>query len=159
MANSGIKSTVLAASTAFLISPVTVQAANTYTISTNLLSWDESNSYLLTDIASAFGKISESADNLSAAFQCGRAMIPVFDFGLLLSCFRAMVAAKTELGDSLPTSSADTTVPQIDVAWFCNYGVLHSIHDNLLVTITSADIQNACSFKPVVLQNFVDVRT
>ena len=157
MTNNGVKNTVAAAATAFLITPIEVHGVNSYTIGTNHLSWDDPHSYLISDVAMTFGQLA-STDDGSTAFICGQTTIPVFDFGLLFSCFRAMVAAKAEFGDSIPTEYKDSTVSHIDVSWFGNHGVLHSQNDNLIIAMTSSNVQKACMHSEVLLDNFTDTR-
>lgn len=154
-----LRSVVANAATASLFTPVTVRGNNTYTFGTNLLSWDEVNNYTIDAIAPTFGQTTQVPNAAQAMFKCGDSAVSAFDFGLLFSCFTAIVGAYTEQGASVFTSNADTSIPELDVVWFGNNAVLYCLERNLIIPIKSADVQNACRNAKVHLDNFVDIRS
>lgn len=158
MSVQNVRSIAKGASTASLISPVAVRGYNNYTFGTNLLVWDETNSYTLERIASDFGQPVGGGSTGNPMFRCGESAISAYDFGLVFSCMAAIVGAYTESGASVFTEHCDTSVPEVDVAWFGNNAVVFCKERNLIIPIKSADVQNACRHRKVQLENFVDTR-
>lgn len=158
MSVKSLRSTVLMASNVPLLNQVTVQGANAYTFGTDLISWDETNVYTMTQVASDFGHPISHGGPEQMRFKCGNSSVGVFDFGLLFSCFVGITTAFAEAGVSLPAAREDTTTPGIDIVWFGNYGIVYSRQHNLIVPLRSSDIQNACRFEAVTASCFTDVR-
>jgi len=160
LATKGIGTEALAASNVYLLSPVSVKGVNNYTIGTNMLMWDESNSYSIEQIAPTFGQVLRGSDGsvASTMFKCGNAGIPVFDFGLLLSCFTAMAMSKIELGASVPTECHETSGKGISAVWFGNNAVVYGVRAHVLVQLSSSNVQRACKFEYVSVASFVDTR-
>lgn len=123
-----------------------------------MLSWDETNVYMMSQIASDFGQALSKGGPDQMKFKCGRAEIGVFDFGLLFSCFLGISTAYAESGISLSTAHEVTNLPGISVVWFGNYGIIYSRQHNLIIPLKSADIQRACKYEDVWSENFTDVR-
>lgn len=103
MAHNSISQIVLEASRVQLPQAFKVIGRNTYTISTDFISWDSVHNYTLVEIASTFGnKVQNSEMGVvggvggvkDIGFKCGDEAISAFDFGLLYSIFTAMVMAK-----------------------------------------------------------------
>lgn len=158
MSTQNIRKDTLAASNVFLLSSVTFQGVNKYTLGTDMLFWDESNSYSITQIAPTFGQIIQGGPGTPVTFRCGNAGISVFDFGLLLSCFTAMSMAQLELGTGVPVELVPTSVPGVEALWFGNHGIVFSVRNNLLVPITSGFAQRACKNEKVEVASFIDSR-
>lgn len=153
-----LRGTVMTASNVPLLTQVSVRGANNYTIGTNMLSWDETNVYMMSQIASDFGQAVANGGPDQMRFKCGRADIGVFDFGLLFSCFLAISTAYAESGIGLSTSQEATNIPGLSVVWFGNYGIVYGRQHNLIIPLRSADIQRACKYEDVWSENFTDVR-
>lgn len=147
------------ASAASLFAPVSARGNNTYTFGSNLLSWDEVNNYAVSSIAPTFGQTVPTQDAAQVMFKCGDSNISAFDFGLLFSCFTAIVSAYTEQGSSIFTSKNDTSLPDLDVTWFGNNAVLYSLERGIIIPLKSADVQSACRNAKVRVDNFVDIRS
>lgn len=152
-----LRSVVINASSASLFTPVTVRGTNIYTLGTNMLSWDESNNYTLDGIAATFGQAVQANNAEQLMFKCGDTNIPAFDFGLLFTCFTAIVGAYTEQGTSVFTQKCDTSVPEIDITWFGNNAVIYCRERSLIIPLKSADVQNACRYNKVKVENFTAV--
>lgn len=158
MSTQNIRKDALSASNVFLLSSVTFQGVNKYTLGTDMLVWDESNSYSITQIAPTFGQIIQGGPGTPVTFRCGNAGISVFDFGLLLSCFTAMSMAHLELGTGVPVELVPTSVPGVEAMWFGNHGIIFGLRHNLLVPIASGQAQRACKNEKVDVASFIDSR-
>lgn len=158
MSSQAIRKSVNDASNVFLLSSVDVKGVNHYTIGSDSLSWDETNSYSITQLAPTFGQLVQGVDGAAATFRCGAGSLPVFDFGLILSCFNAMTMAQLELGTAVPAVSMTTSHSNIETVWFGNCGVLYGLKSNILVPISSSDAQRACRNEKVILSSFIDSR-
>lgn len=160
MARNSVSSTVLEASRVLLSNTVKLHAINTYTISSNFVSWDASHSYNISDIALSFGTRFPGATPevvggmRDAGFTCGSGAISAFDFGLLYTVFTAMVMAKVELGTAFPVVSDKIQRPGAWVAWFGNDAVIYSAQDNFIVPMKNADIKVVCGGDKVRVSNF-----
>lgn len=154
-----LRTIVKNASAASLLSPVEVKGVNSYVFGTNLISWDEANNYTLERVSKDFGQPVVSNGPGSAMFRCGDSEISAYDFGLVFSCFAAIVAAHTETGTTIFTSYADTSALELDVVWFGNHAIVYSRERNLILPITSACVQGACRYQKTDLSNFTDVRS
>lgn len=157
MAIRGVTAEVMSASRVFLLDPVTVNGVNRYIIGTDSITWDDANSYAISQIAPTFGKAVLNHEG-TTAFACGESSISVFDFGLLLSCFTLMSAAQIELGESVPTEEVDTRISGLYGVWFGNAGLIYSRTGNLMIQIPSSAVQRACKRESVRLPCFVDSR-
>lgn len=141
-----------------LFNAVTVKGYNLYTFGTDLLSWDEANNYTISRVSRDFGQPISTRELSNMLFKCGDSAVNAYDFGLIFSCFIAMVSAYTESGASVFTEGMDTNVPEIEVVWFGNNAILYSKERNFIIPVKSADIQEACRLHKVELNNFVDTR-
>ena len=96
MAVKNVRSIVAHAAVVPLSSPVTVygNGAN-YFIGSNMLSFDNTHNYLLSQISATFGQTTGGSTLSTTRFKCGDGDIDEFDFGLLFSCFASMVSAYT----------------------------------------------------------------
>lgn len=160
MARNSVSSTVLEASRVLLSNTIKLHAVNTYTLSSNFISWDASNSYNIEDIAQSFGTRYTGAPTevvggmRDAGFTCGAGAISAFDFGLLYTVFTAMVMAKVELGTTFPVLSEKLQRQGTWVAWFGNDAVVYSAQDNLIIPLKNADVELVCGGEKVKVSNF-----
>lgn len=149
-------SIISAAAAASLLAPVKIRGYNTYTVGSNLISWDDSNSYTIEHVSATFGQ--SDSDVAPNQFKLGDGNICAFDYGLLFSCFAAIVAASVETGAAIPTSADDASDPAIHVVWFGCNAVIHSKQHNLIIPIKNVFVQEACKLSRVNIDNFVNSR-
>lgn len=159
MAIKNLRGVVVNASNVPLLNHVVVKGYNTYTIGSNVLSWDGTNNYLLSHLANDFGVAVNNDPTMTMGLKCGDAAISLFDFSLLYSCFTSMTSAYAETGGPISTESAVTTAKEAMVVWFGNSCVFYNLKDNVVLPIRTSDVQNACAPARVQLTNFNDVRT
>lgn len=160
MARNSVSNTVLEASRVLLSNAVKLNGVNTYTISSNFISWDASNSYRIEDIATTFGTRVTGATtevvggSRDSGFACGNGAISAFDFGLLYTIFTAMVMARVELGQTFPVFVDSLSRQGTWVIWFGNDAVVYSAASNLIIPIKNADVEKVCSGQRVTVSNF-----
>ena len=147
------RSVVSDASTASLLSPVAVRGYNTYTLGSNTIWWDESNTYSMSQIAPTFGQV--VSVNGNPTFKCGQATISPFDFGLLFSSFITIVGAYSEAGAAIVTEACETSNKDIFVVWFDKHAVIHSHSRSLVIPIKSTDVVSACHNSCPSVGNFM----
>lgn len=160
MARNSVSNTVLEASRVLLANAMTVHGVNTYTVASNFLSWDATNSYTIESIAQNFGtRYTGDANGIvggggEQGFMCGGGVIGAFDFGLLYSVFTAMVMAKVELGPTFPVVTENIPGKGIWVTWFGNDIIVYAPQLNLIIPIRNADVEKACAGNSIVVNNF-----
>lgn len=154
MSVKNVRGVVLNASKASLFSPIKVRGVNCYTFGTNVLSWDSVHSYTMAAIAEEFGDAVRTQDASQLNFRCGRSLVCPFDFGLLFSCFTAINSAYIEQGESITTLDQDTTVDDIDIAWFGNNAVIYCCVRNMIIPVKSPDIHKVCCNQKVEVCSF-----
>lgn len=159
MSVKNIRGVVLNASKASLFSPIKVRGVNTYTFGTNVLAWDSMHSYTLSTVAETFGDAIHTQDAGQLNFRCGNAVICPFDFGLLFSCFTAINSAYIEQGESITTLDQDTTIEDIDIAWFGNNAIIYCCKRNLIIPVKATDIKKLCSNQKVSVSSFTESKT
>lgn len=147
------KNIVATASTVSLLSSAKIRGFNTYSIGTNLISWDDSSSYTIAEISSKFGITdSDMSPNL---FRVGDSFVNAYDYGLLFSCFAAIVAASAEIGSAVPVFCDVSSNDAIQVVWFGCNAIVYSRQKNFIMPIKSTCIQDACKLSKVNVDNFV----
>lgn len=152
MASNGISSKVVTAASVPLAKPVQVFGVNTYTISTDFISWGEGNNYTLQDIAPEFGTRTTGVGD--KVFVCGDDRISVYDFGLLFSVFTAMTSAQAELGSNFPIAASQVSREGLHSLWLGNDMLLYSQAHNLIVQLDNAQVQQVCAGSKVECTNF-----
>lgn len=153
------RATANSASAVSLFNLVDVRGYNTYTLGTNIISWDESNNYTLDYVARDFGQPLVVNDVANTLFKCGDSAINAFDFGLLFSCFAAIVGAYAETGSSVMTERQESSVDDIDIVWFGDNAIVISKIKNIIVPVKSSIVQEVCSLSRIKVDNFVDTRS
>lgn len=160
MAHSSVSNTVIEAGQIQLTNAVKLHGVNTYTLTSNFISWDAGHNYNLTNIAATFGTRREDAavevvgGAREVGFACGDGAISAFDFGLLYSVFTAMIAAKMELGVTVPIYCERLTQCGTSAVWFGNNAVVYSTQRNLIVPLKNVDVERVCSGERVSVRNF-----
>lgn len=163
MAHNSISQIVLEASRVQLPQAFKVIGRNTYTISTDFISWDSVHNYTLVEIASTFGnKVQNSEMGVvggvggvkDIGFKCGNESISAFDFGLLYSIFTAMVMAKVEFGGAFKVFSEKLSRASDYALWLGNDCVVYSPDSNVIITLKNADVERVCNDNKVKVVNF-----
>lgn len=148
-----IRTTVQNASKVALLKPLSVVGNNEYKLSTDFICWDEINQYCLSSIYQNFGQTVTPS-----TFACGSAAISAFDLGLLYSVFTSMHSAYIEEGGAIKTdfiSNADN----IHVSWMGKHCVIHSAGTNIIIPITSSDMNAiVANGRKLCMRNFADRR-
>lgn len=132
--------------------PFKVFGVNTYTISTDFISWGDSNNYSLSDIAVDFGARTTGVGD--KVFTCGDDKISVYDFGLLFTVFTAMTSAQAELGANFPVEESAVSKDGVRALWLGNDLILYSQAMNLILPLDNADVQSVCSGERIERANF-----
>ncbi len=152
MATNSISSKVITAASVSLSKPIQVFGVNTYTITTDFISWGEGNSYSLSDIAGDFGVRTTGVGD--KVFTCGDDKISVYDFGLLFTVFTAMNSAQTELGSGFNITESVTSKEGIRALWIGNDVIIYSQVNNLILPLDNADVKRLCSGERLECANF-----
>lgn len=152
MANNSISSKVVTAASVSISKPFKVYGVNTYTISTDFISWGEDCNYSLSDIAPDFGV--RTAGVGDKVFTCGDEKISVYDFGLLFTVFTAMTSAQTELGSNFPLEETAVSKDGVRALWIGNDVIIYSQTLNLILPLDNADVQTVCSGERIERANF-----
>lgn len=152
MAGNSISAKVITAASVPMAKPIQVHGVNTYTISTDFISWGEGNNYSLSDIAADFGMRTTGVGD--KVFVCGDDKISVYDFGLLFTVFTAMTSAQTELGANFPCAETTVSKDGVRALWLGNDVIIYSQAINLILPLDNADVQRVCSGERIECSNF-----
>lgn len=152
MTTNSISAKVLDAAGVVLSGPIVVHGMNTYTISSDFISWNEVHNHSISDIAADFGHRAAGAGD--KIFVCGDDTISVYDFGLLFTVFTAMTTAHAELGNGFPITETDTSKKDVHALWLGNDLIVYSAVNNLIIPVDNADVERACSGKRLECGNF-----
>ena len=152
MATNPISSRVLDAASVILSSPVHIYGLNTYILSSDFLSWNDTHSHTLSDLAADFGKRTTGVGD--KIFICGDDQISVYDFGLLYTVFTAMVTAQSELGNNFALEEVNTLGDDVRALWVGNDLIIYSAAKNLIIPVDNADMESICSGKRLECGNF-----
>lgn len=152
MATNSIESTLVAAGDVALSSPIRVCGINTYTISSDFISWNDVHNHTISDIAADFGRrVPGTGDKI---FMCGDDRITVYDFGLLYTVFHSMNTAYAELGLNFPVEEAMTSREGLRVLWLGNDAIVYAPELNLILPIDNASMQSTCMGTRIECGNF-----
>lgn len=152
LANNSISAKVMTAASVPVAKPFKVYGVNTYTVSTDFISWGDSNNYSLSDIAADFGTRTTGVGD--KVFLCGDDKISVYDFGLLFTVFTAMTSAQAELGANFPVEEAAVSKDGVRALWLGNDVIIYSQSMNLILPLDNSDIQAICSGERIERANF-----
>lgn len=152
MATNSIGAKVLTASSVALSKPMQVHGLNTYTISSDFISWGDNHNHSISEIAADFGQRTTGVGD--KVFICGDDKISVFDFGLLFTVFTAMASAQAELGARFSVFEAETSRDEVKALWVGNDLIIYSSSNNLILPIDNADMERACGGVRLECSNF-----
>ena len=152
MAANAVSAKVLSAAGVTLARPFSVHGMNTYTISSDFISWNDSHNHTISDIAEDFGK--RTSGSGEKIFTCGDDKISVYDFGLLYTVFTAMTAAQAELDEGFITTETVASREDVRVLWIGNDLILYSPGNNLILPIDNGELERICSGERLECSNF-----
>lgn len=152
MSMNSISAKVMTAASVPLAGPIRVYGVNTYTISTDFISWGEGHNYTLSEIAEDFGMRTTGVGD--RVFACGNDKITVYDFGLLFTVFTAMSSAQAELGSNFVVSETEASREGVHVLWIGNDAIIYSVANNVILPVDDADIERICSGERLECSNF-----
>lgn len=160
MAKSSISGIVYEAAETELVAPLRIYGNQTYTLSTNLITWGDGMVDSLKNIANTFGLRSRSSlsgvvHGSENGFKCGNGIISAYDFGLLYTVFTAMVMCRVESGGSPHVFCDDTKRRDtLNVLWIGCECIIYSADRNIILPTKSADVERICSGQKVLCKNF-----
>ena len=149
----GVQTCALPISSSVVLSkPMQVHGLNTYTISSDFISWGDNHNHSISEIATDFGQRTTGVGD--KVFICGDDKISVFDFGLLFTVFTAMASAQAELGARFSVFEAETSRDEVKALWVGNDLIIYSPSNNLILPIDNADMERACGGVRLECSNF-----
>lgn len=152
MATNSISAKVMTAASVTLAGPIRVYGVNTYTISSDFISWGEGHNYTISEIAEDFG--ARTAGVGDRVFACGADKISVYDFGLLFTVFTAMTSAQAELGSKFAVSETEVSREGVHALWIGNDVIIYSVSNNIILPVDNADMERICSGERLECSNF-----